>query len=149
MLVTWTDDREIEVWTESGTVRSTTFRSNGDKHKTTVAMSRRAHTAELETVLATVGGLIAGFAVGWFFSSPRGRKASLHMTAEASKANRLLDQQLKQARESVLTAGEDAAAQLRGAVSETVQKVILELGTEAEWQDIFANTATDIQRTGK
>ena len=112
-------------------------------------MRRRVNTNDLESVLLTIGALVTGFAVGWFFSSPRGNKARARISDQAAKSSQWLDDQLLHAKERVLAAGDDAAEHLRSAVEETVEKVVPQLGSEADWEDVFAKTAKDIRKAGK
>jgi len=101
----------------------------------------------MEWIIVSLGALAAGFALGLLYTSPRGRKARVRISEEASRGVQWLDRQLEEARERILAAGDEAADHLRSVVEDTVEKVVPTFGSEEEWRDVYAKTDEEVRRS--
>jgi len=109
-------------------------------------MSRVSRDSEAEWIILSLGAMAAGFALGLLYTSPKGRKARVRMSEEASRGVKWLDRQLEEARARILAAGDEAADHLRTVVEETVEKVVPTFGSEDDWRSVYAETDEEVRR---
>jgi len=109
-------------------------------------MSRVSRDSEAEWIILSLGAMAAGFALGLLYTSPKGRKARVRMSEEASRGVKWLDHQLEEARARILAAGDEAADHLRTVVEETVEKVVPTFGSEDDWRSVYAETDEEVRR---